>query len=82
MTHDEFRETVHSIRNSCDIAFILMSQNRDDLLPTILEYAGRDMQHVMLEYCAVGIESQAEPPPAMAAGRYGWRTGNDASTGK
>ena len=52
MTLDELRETVHSIRNACEISFILMEQQRDDLLPTILEYAGQDMQAVMLEYCA------------------------------
>jgi len=52
MDRDELKETVYSIRNACEISFILIEQERDDLLPTILEYAGQDMQAVMLEYCA------------------------------
>jgi len=52
MELDELREAVHSIRNSCDIAYILMLQDRPDLLPTILEYAAQDMQDIMFDFCA------------------------------
>jgi hypothetical protein len=52
MTLSELREAIHSVRNACDIAFLLMAEKRLDLLPTILEYAAMDIQSIMLDYCA------------------------------
>ena len=58
MTLAELKEYVHSIRCACQIAHILIAWEREDLLPTILEYAAMDMQAIMLDYCAHAIDCE------------------------
>jgi len=50
----ELEDLIGSIRNRCDIARLLMLQERVDLLPTVLEDLYGDAQKIVLEYCTAG----------------------------
>jgi len=61
MDREQMLECVQSIRNRCDIVFILtdpmlsrygMPVKVDKLLPTVLEDMYEDAQKIALEYCA------------------------------
>lgn len=55
MDKDILSEQIKTIRNLCDISFLLINQNQDELLPTVLELMLLEIQQVVLENCVKDI---------------------------
>lgn len=54
-------EDLKSIRNRCDIGIILITLERYDLLPTILEDLHSVSQHIIDDHCVQRVEESPKP---------------------
>lgn len=51
-------ERIKTSRNLCNVALLLMEQNRDDLLPTVLETLFEQAQIIIEESCIKGEKNE------------------------
>ena len=56
MTYDSLLESIKVIRNLSEVALVLRTKEKDDLLPTVLELMMVELQEVIDEYCVVKDE--------------------------